>query len=342
MNDDDRYIIDTEEDKAEMKSQTSTNRFPVKTQFILILFILGGLFAGIIVPKTVALFSSEQVTQKAEVSAVEVKTENGEALQKIESVNIRAKSAYVWDVKEQRLLFQKKSDVVLPLASITKLMTALVAYELVPDDTLAEVTEMAASQQSGGSLKTGEVFKVKELADFALVSSYNSAAYTLANSVGSKLGDKDPVEQFVAGMNIRAKELKLDSLKFINPTGLDVSESEAGAYGTARDVTFLMEYILTKHPEILRPTISDSTRLFNQSGDHHDAKNTNEIVNKIPNLIGSKTGYTDLAGGNLTVALDIGFEHPVVITVLGSTIDERFSDVDKLIKAVQSTVINQE
>ena len=342
MNDDDRYIIDTEEDKAEMKSRTSTNRFPVKTQFILILFILGGLFAGVIVPKTIALFSGDQVTQKAEVSAVEVKTENGDALQKIDSVNIIAKSAYVWDVKEQRLLFQKKSDVVLPLASITKLMTVLVAYELVPDETLAEVTEVAASQQSGGSLKAGEVFKVKELADFALVSSYNSAAYTLADSVGSKLGDKDPVEQFVAGMNIKAKELNLDTLKFINPTGLDVSEKEAGAYGTAKDVTFLMEYILTKHPEILRPTILDSTRLFNQNGEHHDAKNTNEIVNKIPNLIGSKTGYTDLAGGNLTVALDIGFGHPVVITVLGSTIDERFSDVEKLIKAVQSTVINQE
>jgi D-alanyl-D-alanine carboxypeptidase len=283
-------------------------------------------------------------TQNANTLAVssEITNTDSSTIQKIEEVKLTAKSAYVWDVKEQRVLFQKNSDEVLPLASITKLMTALLAYELVPDDTLVKVSYASANQQSGGSFKVGEVFKAKELADFSLVSSYNSAAYTLADSVGAMLGEKDPVSQFVAGMNIRAEELELASLKFLNPTGLDISDFEAGAFGNARDVSFLVEYILLNHPTILRPTIAPATRLYNDKGEYHDARNTNNIIREIPNLIGSKTGYTDLAGGNLMVAIDIGFNRPVIITVLGSTIDGRFSDVDKLIKAVQDGVIKSE
>jgi D-alanyl-D-alanine carboxypeptidase (penicillin-binding protein 5/6) len=332
------FIIETNENKNEVKTK---NSFPVFIQIFLILALLGGIFGSVIIPKSLTLLHKEDVSQNANLTLLESATTSDAVPQKIDSVTIRAKSAFVWDVKEQRVLFQKNQNEVLPLASITKLMTALIAYELVPDDTEAKVTKIAASQQSGGSLREGEVFKVKELADFALVSSYNSAAYTLADAVGSRLGNKDPVSQFVAGMNIRAKELDLNTLKFINPTGLDISTEEAGAYGSAKDVSFLMEYIIVNHPEILTPTKSDFTRLYNEVGEYHDAKNTNNIVDDIPNLIGSKTGYTDLAGGNLTVALDIGFDHPIVITVLGSTIDGRFNDVSKLIESVQNSVVSQ-
>ncbi|MBP9836489.1 MAG: D-alanyl-D-alanine carboxypeptidase [Candidatus Pacebacteria bacterium] len=339
MNDNEPYIIATNEAKAE---SVSKNSFPVFSQAFLILILLGGLFGGLFFANDSKILSKDHSPQNANLPFLQAGTSTEIIPQKIESTNIIAKSAYVWDVKEQRVLFQKNENTALPLASITKLMTALVAYELVSDETKVTVTKDAASQQSGGSLNVGEVFAVKDLADFALVSSYNSAAYTLADAVGAKLGDKDPVAQFVTGMNIRAEELSLGSLKFMNPTGLDISTEEAGAYGTARDVSFLMEYIIRNHPDILEPTKSDITTLYNTAGGFHQAKNTNNIVDKIPNLIGSKTGYTDLAGGNLTVALDIGFNHPVIITVLGSTIDGRFSDVTKLIEAVQDSVTSKE
>jgi D-alanyl-D-alanine carboxypeptidase (penicillin-binding protein 5/6) len=232
-------------------------------------------------------------------------------------------------------LFEKNPDQELPLASITKLMTALVAYELVPDNTLVTISNAAAAQQSGGNLAAGEIYKVKDLADFALISSHNSAAYTLAGSVGELLGEEDTVSQFIAAMNIRADELNLSSLDYSNPTGLDISATEAGATGSARDTTFLMEYILLNNPEILTPTVKPYTRLYNQNGDYHDAQNTNNILTEVPNLLGSKTGYTDLAGGNLTIAFDAGYNRPVIITVLGSTRNERFDDVKKLIVGVQ-------
>jgi D-alanyl-D-alanine carboxypeptidase len=227
------------------------------------------------------------------------------------------------------------------LASITKLMTALVAYELVEDDTPITISASAAAEQSGGTLRPGEVFKVKELADFALVTSYNSAAYMLSDAVGQLLGEGNGVEQFAAGMNIKAEELGLLSMKYYNATGLDVSSSMAGAYGSARDVSLLVDHIYTKYPEILRPTTAPRTRLYNSLGQFHEANNTNEIITEIPNLLGSKTGYTDLAGGNLTIIFDAGFNHPIAITVLGSTRTERFNDMKKLITATLSS-LNQE
>ncbi len=338
MNEDDRFLIEIKE-KVTAKT---VPRFPVVVQLLLLFIILGSLFAGLIIPKTMALFGGEDLTTVDQTAILTESTTSATALQKIDTVPIRARAAYVWDIKEQRVLYQKNADEVLPLASITKLMTALLAYELVEDNALVTIDELAAGQESGGNFRIGEVFNIRDLADFALVSSYNSAAYAIANSVGGLLGEEDSIAQFVTAMNLRAEELKLNDTKFSNSTGLDISTNKAGAYGTARDVSFLMEYILTKHPTILYPTVIDSTRLYNQSGEHHDARNTNNMVKDIPNLIGSKTGYTDLAGGNLTVALNIGFDRPVIITVLGSTMSERFSDVDKLIEAVQAVAVNRE
>ncbi len=135
-------------------------------------------------------------------------------------------------------------------------------------------------------------------------------------------------------MNIRAAELGLPHLHFLNPTGLDISVTEAGAVGTAREISFLMEYIVSNYPEILAPTTIESARVYNADGAYHDAENTNPIISKIPNLLGSKTGYTDLAGGNLTIAFDAGYNRPIIVTVLGATYDGRFTDVQKLVDAV--------
>ena len=99
-----------------------------------------------------------------------------------------------------------------------------------------------------------------------------------------------------------------------------------------------MEYILINYPEILEPTRKSAARVYNSNGDYHDMENTNEIIYAIPNLLGSKTGYTDLAGGNLTIAFDAGLDRPIVVTVLGSTRDERFSDVLRLVTAVKENI----
>jgi D-alanyl-D-alanine carboxypeptidase len=141
-------------------------------------------------------------------------------------------------------------------------------------------------------------------------------------------------------MNIRAEELELTSFSFKNPTGLDEPALIPGAVGSARDVSFLLEYILLNHPNIIEPTRQYNARVYNSNGEFHDMSNTNDVLYGIPNLLASKTGYTDLAGGNLTIAFDAGLNRPIIITVLGSTREERFSDVLRLVDAVQSSFSN--
>lgn len=249
-------------------------------------------------------------------------------------VRLTARSAFVYDVTTKRVLYSKNPDEVLPLASITKLMTALVAFELVSSNEKASVPPTATSLQSASGLRSGEVFSVRKLTDLALLSSSNDAAYSLANAVGAQLGPADTTEQFVAAMNIRAAELGFSSMSFLNMTGLDQTSTQAGAFGSARETSFLLEYMLEHYPGLLPVTTEQAIRVFNDNGDFHDAENTNPVITAIPNIRASKTGYTDLAGGNLVVAFDAGFNRTVIVTVLGSSRQGRFDDVLTLVKAV--------
>ncbi len=308
-------------------------RVVIVFQLLLLVIILSGLFGAFLLDKK----QTASVTEAIPLSDAPLTTANPEVLAKLSEVKVRAKAAYVWDVNRSEAIYAKNEDSVLPLASITKLMTSLLAYELASADTTTKLSSRAARQE-GSILIEGEQFTLDELNRLALVSSSNSAAYELSASVGVLLGDRDPSSQFVEGMNIKAEELGLKTLSFKNPTGLDISQNEPGAVGSAKDVSLLMEHILKEYPELLEATARGGARIYNSQGEYHDVENTNEVLYAIPNLIGSKTGYTDLAGGNLTIAFDAGMNRPVIITVLGSTREERFSDVLRLVKATQAHI----
>jgi serine-type D-Ala-D-Ala carboxypeptidase (penicillin-binding protein 5/6) len=327
MNQDHFHIIETTD-------ASPKNRFPIVAQLGLLGIVLLLLFGAALLPnkEPEAEQSVQTITQTPEPQPIPATP------QKIEYVELRADAAYVFDVRGQRALYSKNADEALPLASITKLMTALLAYELVEDTAKATVPLAAIRQEGYSGLSAGEQLQAQNLRNLALVSSSNDAAYALAANVGQLLGERDSVSQFVQGMNIRAQELELNTLKFWNTTGLDVSDSQPGAIGSAKDVSFLMEYIIEHYPEIIAPTQETATRIYNTAGAYHEVNNTNAVAMEIPNMIGSKTGYTDLAGGNLTIAFDLGLNRPIIITVLGSTRDQRFTDVLALVKAVQDTV----
>lgn len=310
-------------------------RFVIVFQLSVLAFILAGLFSALFLePEHTA-----SVPESVDINTIPLSTESSEALAaSMEEVKVRAKAAYVYDVKAKQVLYAKEENTPLPLASITKLMTALLAHELVSEKESATVSARAVSQEGSSGLVEGESLTIKELNKLALISSSNDAAFALGANVGKLLGDDDPSAQFVEGMNIRAEELNLKTLNFKNTTGLDISPSEAGAVGSAKDVSLLMEYILLNYPEILDPTKLGAARVYNAEGEYHDMENTNEVLYAIPNLLGSKTGYTDLAGGNLTIVFDAGLNRPIIVTVLGSTRDERFSDVLRLVNSVREHI----
>jgi len=126
---------------------------------------------------------------------------------------------------------------------------------------------------------------------------------------------------------------------FLNETGLDLNETVSGAYGSSKDVAILIENILQEYPDILEASshgqVEVSSNLFT-----HQINNTNQIVETLPNVVASKTGFTDLAGGNLAVVFDAGINHRIVVSVLGSTKEERFSDVEKLIWTALEKIFN--
>lgn len=253
-------------------------------------------------------------------------------------VLVDAEAAVVYDVNQERILFEKNSQKKRPLASITKLMTALIAVETLKNGTHIAISPESIAVEGDSGLFANESWDVGDLIHFTMLTSSNDGANALAASVGS-LWQSTPVvhdetqliESFVKRMNFRADELGLRDTQFSNPTGLD--DDEPGGLGTAEDTAKLLTYIWEHEPEALAYTNVKEKEFISLDEFVHVAENTNERVENIPGLLGGKTGYTDNAGGNLGIIYDAGLDHPIVIVVLGSTIEGRFDDVETLVDA---------
>lgn len=240
---------------------------------------------------------------------------------KISEETIYAKSFSIYDLNIQREIYSKNSNMVLPLASLTKTMTMLIVLNENKKDNIVNISKNALLQDGDYGFSVGEKLKIEDLVKFTLISSANDGAYALS----------ELVQNITEKMNIKAKKIGLENTYFLNPTGLDISAHKAGAYGTALDMNLLAIYAVKEYPEIFDATKLTEINLKSESGKNHFEKNTNILAQKIPNLIFSKTGFTNIAGGNLSVIFQNKEGHKIAITVLNSTFDGRFVDMDKLI-----------
>ncbi|TSC62400.1 MAG: D-alanyl-D-alanine carboxypeptidase (penicillin-binding protein 5/6) [Parcubacteria group bacterium Gr01-1014_48] len=250
-----------------------------------------------------------------------------------ENMELEARAAYVWDINTRQAFFKKNPDAKLPLASLAKIMTAVTISDQVPRGTVVTVDKRALGNEGDTGLLSGEQWRLRDLLEFTLLVSSNDGAAALASITNSDALTASSTQPFVETMNKKAQEIGLTQSYFSNPSGLDTSEHESGAYGSVRDMARLFEYALRNIPEALEATTYKDLKITSLSGFTHDAKNTNVLIDRIPGLIASKTGFTNLAGGNLVIAFEAGPGKPVIIAVLGSTFDGRFSDVEKLVWA---------
>ncbi len=247
----------------------------------------------------------------------------------INPVELEAKAAIVYDARTSRILFEKNANQSLPLASLTKIMTAEAILSVASEDTSVTITQEDLASEGDSGLVLGDTWSLKNLLTFGLVASSNDAMTAAASSAGT--------DTVVSIMNSKALSLGLSDMRFSNPTGLDVSTSVAGAYGSARDMAILVSQFLKEHQDLFGNTVSAGTSV--EGGGHEfEASPTAEPLLDIPGLIGAKTGYTDLAGGNLVAAFDIEVGHPVIVVVLGSSRDGRFSDMRALIDATRASL----
>lgn len=254
-----------------------------------------------------------------------------------EDISLEAKAVFVWDVNRQEALYNLNEEAQLPLASLTKLMTAITANEILPESAIITIDKDALLKDGDSGLLENERWGFEDLIKFTLMVSSNDGASAIAGVAGL-LKSNFPVKAesekaFVRAMNLKAKEVGLTQTYFINPTGLDTNEAVSGAYGSARDVARLLEYAIINNSEIVEDTRESEVKFISLSNINHTAANTNSVTDSVPGLIASKTGFTDLAGGNLVIAFDAGLNHPIIISILGSTQEGRFRDVGKLVAA---------
>ncbi|MCK4918560.1 MAG: D-alanyl-D-alanine carboxypeptidase [Candidatus Pacebacteria bacterium] len=245
-----------------------------------------------------------------------------------EDLSLSAKAYLVWDVQEQKIVTSLNKEMQLPLASLTKLMTVYIASDDLKNNPSLTIQNNNLIKDGDAGLILGETWTLIDMIDFVLMSSSNDGASALA-SILSPFSQKLPQEDFIDKMNSKAREFGMVQSFFLNESGLDVNESISGAYGSAKDTVILLEKILKENYNLLEASTQKETLL---SSDilTHQTQNTNIIIDKLPGVLASKTGFTDLAGGNLIMAFDIGIGHNIIISVLGSTKEERFSDMEKL------------
>lgn len=246
-------------------------------------------------------------------------------------LDLKARSVFVYDISKKEEVFSVDENISLPLASITKLMTTLVAYEDLPENKKVVVSFNSLDEEGDSGLIPHEKWNLKDFIDFMLITSSNDASKAIA-LVDQANESSDKYESFVQKMNRKASELGFEKMYFLNQSGLDLNESLSGAYGSAKEVALLISEIVEKYPNLLEATSYES---LNLSSDYyvHTATNTNKYVDIIPSIVASKTGFTDLAGGNLAIVFDAGLGHYFAVVVLGSTQDDRFEDTQKLVWA---------
>jgi serine-type D-Ala-D-Ala carboxypeptidase (penicillin-binding protein 5/6) len=226
---------------------------------------------------------------------------------------VTAESAALGDLVSGEILWQRKGALQQPIASVTKIMTALLVLETTDPGELVTASANAASQSGAElGLKAGEQLPVRDLLLALMLQSANDAAVALAEHVS---GD---VETFVGGMNRRARELGLGNTRFASPNGLDDS-----GYSTARDLIALTAEAYRK-PSFGRVVSTKFHRIPSPDGEARRIQNRNALLWLYAGAEGVKTGYTAAAGFCLVASAERDGLR-LVSVALGSP-DEAFTD----------------
>ena len=244
-------------------------------------------------------------------------------------ININTESYIVLDRETLTPLVEKNSKEKLPLASITKLMTVLIALENRKNDETVQIkNDFSYLPQNKLGLFYGEKISMENLLYAALIPSANDAAEALAYYIG-----KGDYGLFLKMMNAKAKELGMNNTSFSNATGLD----NVSNYSTVYDLVYLAHYALSNQ------FISEAVRLkektiANFAGDTiYNLKATNELLDdKDFQFFGLKTGKTPLAGECLVTLVKLKNGQEIITAVLGST--DRFGETKKLVQWIDENV----
>ncbi len=221
---------------------------------------------------------------------------------------LSAKSALVYDLTNDKTIYEKNVDEKLPMASITKLMTVVVAMDHKKKDNRYVVYKEALVGENVMGLTEGEVMSLEDLLYGVFMYSGNDAAETLALNTMDR-------DKFIEAMNKKAKAIGMKNTNFTNPTGL---EGDGDQHTTVYDLLVLSKYATTHYPQILKAS-STPEHHIEATDDHYayDLYNQLNLVTTYPGVKGLKDGFTPEAGLCLITYLDYK-DQKIIGIILGS------------------------
>lgn len=273
---------------------------------------------------------TSQTSEETAVQEDGTAGENASSANNAVAIDIESPSVLLMELNSGEVLYEKDADTARRPASVTKIMTMLLAFEAIDSGKLSldgtiTVSEHAAGM--GGSqvyLEVGETQTVEDMLKCMIVSSANDAAVAVGEAIaGSE-------EAFVAMMNEKAKALGMNNTSFANACGLEAE----GHLMSARDIAILSRELLLKHPEVL-----DYTTIWMDTIIHKTKKgesefglaNTNKFLKKYEGANGLKTGYTSAAGFSMSATATRNGTTLIAVVMGSKTKDIRYSDAAKLL-----------
>lgn len=235
---------------------------------------------------------------------------------------VSATSVFIKDLNTQAILYTKDAQKRVPIASTTKIMTALVAADYFSQSSILTVSPFSLVEGSSMGLKVGEQLTFRSLLYGMMLNSGNDAAFTIAaNYPGG-------IENFIKRMNDKALELGLTDTYFDNPAGFDSpnhysSASDLGKIASLASENSQLSWVVSTK-ETTVASVDKSTI--------HPLRNLNKLLG-LPGILGMKTGTTPLAKENL-VGLAEKDGQKILTVVLGS--EDRFGETQSLLSWVES------
>ncbi len=239
---------------------------------------------------------------------------------------LTARAYLVGNIETGKIYLELASDRVLPVASMSKLVTAFVATDMMPLDTVISISSSTLSlPQDSSNLMVGERFTLGEILQPLLLSSSNVAAEAIAESSGNRI-------HFLDMMSSYAWEIGMPKSYFADPSGINPHNA-----ASARDLFELSKYLVHSRPDILAITRNAESPVATTT-EHggHLVASTHPFV-RDPRFIGGKTGRTEEAGETMMTILTINNE-PIVVIILGSSYGAREGDTRILLRELEKKI----
>ncbi len=243
------------------------------------------------------------------------------AEERLPKPSVQAAALYLIELKSGKVLLKKNETRRLPPASLTKIMTALIAMEAAPQQ-VVRIDTRALVHPSSLKFRSGEEFYLRDLVTAMLVTSANDACEAVAQHIGGTSA------RFVELMNQRAERMHLSHTHFANPCGFDAP----GHVSTAEDLARLTETAL--HAPDFAMMVRTITRSISTVNGTRQITlyTTNELL-RDPDINGVKTGYTSKAGRCLIVSM---FQNGHRLLLVGLNVRDRWEQAPKLLRYGES------